>query len=128
MTRNIKGTEHDFSVGPAEWEAAVFRNAEHFVVFRRHSRFQRERKEFTDFREAHAFAQAHGELTQGLLYAVTETGRSVMVPPAIWPDCLKMWKDGKPSTEQTDVPAAQWDRPWKPKTIGRPLTKRKPKK
>lgn len=83
-----------------DWEEAVFRNANHFTVFRLHRRTtagtlpERESTVYQTFPEALNVAKTDPRL---LVYAVTLTGDSFCIPPGEWDKYLAIWDEGEPS-------------------------------
>lgn len=81
--------EHNFGTSLDKWEDQVFLGASHFVVFRSTGRSallsgrrDDQRKQVPTFADAKQIADAD---PRALVYAVTETGRSVCLERKKWP-------------------------------------------
>ena len=82
----ITGTDADFSYAREEdWEDAIFRNADHFTVFRTRT----DKQYFNDFAEACINAYHH---PRALVYAVARSGRAFCVVRKRWAHYLEIWK------------------------------------
>lgn len=77
--------EHDFKQSRDEWETTVIAAAVTFTTARFLGRGQYDRREFATL--AGAIADA-GDDRRAMVYAVTEAGRSVMVPRTRWADLI----------------------------------------
>ena len=86
----IDGTEHDFSGDLENWEDRVFEHASHFTVVQGRSPFTRVRTEYKTFPEARVIAEMSG--ITAMVYAVTESGRHVMLIRRRWPHYEQLWK------------------------------------
>lgn len=77
-----------------DWEEAIFRNANHFTVFRLHRRSTtrpvRERESTVFAKFSKAIAEA-GPDPQALVYAVTINGDNFCVPRTEWARYLTIW-------------------------------------
>lgn len=73
--------EHDFKQSRDEWEGSVIAAATKFTTSRFLGRGEYDTREFGSLPEAVADAK---DDRRAMVYAVTDTGRSVMVPRAAW--------------------------------------------
>lgn len=88
--------EHDYShMDRDTWEKIVFEQAHHFSVFRRLGRMQKYQRDHFDFLRALKDARSND---RSLLYAITESGRSVCLDRADWDRMEADWRKrkGKP--------------------------------
>ena len=84
-------SEHDFTGTREEWETRVFLNAEYFRVHR-FLQGQHESAIVQDFVEA--LRVAGHEIKRNrrvLIYAVTQSGRYVCLPPKEWRHLYELW-------------------------------------
>jgi len=79
--------EHTFPDKLEDWDKIIFENANHFTVFRRLGRFNRDTHSFATFPEAVAYA---GEDKTALVYAVCASGRSACMIRKRWLEYLAM--------------------------------------
>lgn len=93
------GDEHDFTGKLEDWENRVFLHASKFTVVIGRSPFGRMRVEYETFPEAlkdagktAAFVkEQHWIGCEPMIYAVTESGRHVMLAPIRWNHYLELW-------------------------------------
>lgn len=92
--------EHNFNVTREQWEQTVFLNAAHFVVILVIPRESRARQNFPTFPQAlHSagvIARGREDGRKPMIYAVTASGRSVMLSEADYPRLLKLWEEKHP--------------------------------
>lgn len=84
--------EHNFSLKFNEWEPVVFDNAEHFRVVEFKGRGQRVSVRFEDLPSA---LRAADPLLRACVYAVTKSGRSIVLDRAQWPQWLERYNQLK---------------------------------
>jgi hypothetical protein len=89
----IDGTEHDFSGSLEDWEDRVFDAAAYFTVVKGRSPFTRERFTCGTFPQAlEVCTKLQIDQTGGpMIYAVTASGRHVMLVPEKWSYYLTRW-------------------------------------
>ena len=85
----------NFTGTRADWEEAIFRNANHFTVFRLHRRtsfrpVERESVVYATFPEATAEASKD---VQALVYAVTLSGDAFCIPTGNWDRYKAIWNE-----------------------------------
>ena len=80
-TRTAQPPEHNFSLKREEWESVVFDAATLFTVIEVNGRAGRTRAEFLAFPDAIAYAADR----HACVYAVTASGRSIVLDRADWP-------------------------------------------
>jgi hypothetical protein len=85
------GNPHDFKLRFDDWEAAVFDHAAYFTAIAMHPR---RRFEFSTFAEAVAFARSL-PLERFCLYAITESGRSMIPEQVSWDDWVERERQKK---------------------------------
>jgi hypothetical protein len=75
-----------------EWETSVFRNANHFTVFRYGpGRLPSERRNVTVYQTFTEALEDAADDLRALIYAVTIEGRAVCIPRKEWPHYLELW-------------------------------------
>lgn len=83
---HLTGTQGD-------WEEAIFRSADHFSVFRRVPGTGGETFKCKTFPEAVSAAKAQASDTPVIIYAITLSGRSCVIPKTDWQNYLRIWAD-----------------------------------
>src|ERR1700756_830147 len=90
LTSPRNGHEHDFSLTEADWEAAVFDQAAFFAVIE--FRHKRRYTQWKTFPWAVRYAKPR---TDAGLYAVTASGRFVLLERVVWDQWEQRWREGR---------------------------------